>query len=328
MNELATLGLGADEERTYRALLLADGQPSADDLAAATHVPSATVRRSLARLENDGLVVRAGRSPVRWLASPPEPAFEALLARRHDELEAARRAAGDLDKEFRRKHGGGSDVVTTIVGRQAIAAQVERLDQTARTELLVLVKPPFVTSSIDTDAQTGALDRGVPTRVIYDREVLETPGAFENLARVAARGEDARLIAGVPLKLVVADRSLGLLPLHLGDPHDFDRAMLVRSSALLDALVMLFESLWRSSEPAPWAPSALASPPGDVVADADRRLLALLAAGYKDEAIARQTALGLRTVRRRVGDLMERLGAHTRFQAGVRAAERGWLSRR
>ena len=327
MNELSTLGLDPDEERVYRTLLVADEEQPADELAGSLRLPVPHLRRVLARLEADGLVTRSGRAPVRWSAAAPEPAFEALLARRQEELESARRAAAELDREFRRKHGSGSDVVTTIVGRQAIGAQVDRLDQTARHELLVLVKPPFVTSSIDKDAQTSALDRGVPTRVIYDREVLETPGAFENLARVAAGGERARIVAGVPLKLVIADRSLGLLPLHLGEPHDFDRAMLVRASALLDALVMLFEALWRSSDPAPWAPEQAAEHP-DGVSEVDARLLSLLAAGYKDEAIARQSGLGLRTVRRRVSDLMERLGAHTRFQAGVRAAERGWLSGR
>lgn len=326
MSDLRTLGFGAEEEAVYRALVVADGDQQVDDLARALHRAPAQVRRALAALESDGLVVRAGRAPVRWTAAAPEPAFEALLARRHDELEAARRAAAELEREFRRRHGG-SEVVTTIVGRAAIGAQVERLDQTAREELLVLVKPPFVTSSIDKDAQTGAIDRGVPTRAIYDRAVLETAGAFENLSRVAERGELARITDGVPLKLVVADRSLGLLPLHLGHEHDFDRAMLVRSSALLDALVMLFESLWAAADPAPWSPPA-GEPTPEGLCEPDARLLALLCAGLKDEAIARQSGLGLRTVRRRVSVLMERLGAHTRFQAGVRAAERGWVRRR
>ena len=35
--------------------------------------------------------------------------------------------------------------------------------------------------------------------------------------------------------------------------------------------------------------------------------------------------LSLRTVRRRVADLMTELGADSRFQAGVEAARRGWL---
>jgi len=35
--------------------------------------------------------------------------------------------------------------------------------------------------------------------------------------------------------------------------------------------------------------------------------------------------LSLRTVRRRVAELMIELGVDTRFQAGAEAAKRGWL---
>ncbi|MFF4189615.1 IS5 family transposase [Nonomuraea sp. NPDC001831] len=52
----------------------------------------------------------------------------------------------------------------------------------------------------------------------------------------------------------------------------------------------------------------------------DKRLIALLLTGLTDEAIARQLGIGYRTAQRRIDELMARLGAHTRFQAGVQAA--------
>jgi DNA-binding NarL/FixJ family response regulator len=57
----------------------------------------------------------------------------------------------------------------------------------------------------------------------------------------------------------------------------------------------------------------------------DAHLLALMAAGLKDEVVARRLGLSLRTVRRRIANLMDELGADTRFQAGLEAARRGWL---
>ena len=57
----------------------------------------------------------------------------------------------------------------------------------------------------------------------------------------------------------------------------------------------------------------------------DATVLRLMAAGMPDAAIARQTGFSQRTVERRVRHLMERLGARTRFQAGVQAVHRGWL---
>ncbi len=61
--------------------------------------------------------------------------------------------------------------------------------------------------------------------------------------------------------------------------------------------------------------------------DLRRFLLQQLAVGAHDEQIARKLGISLRTVRRRVADLMRELGADTRFQAGVEAARRGWLLR-
>ena len=58
---------------------------------------------------------------------------------------------------------------------------------------------------------------------------------------------------------------------------------------------------------------------------ADAALLPLLAAGLTDGAIARQLGTHPRTVQRRVRDLLDKLGAATRFQAGLQAARRGWL---
>ncbi|WP_238430957.1 LuxR C-terminal-related transcriptional regulator [Frankia nepalensis] len=54
-------------------------------------------------------------------------------------------------------------------------------------------------------------------------------------------------------------------------------------------------------------------------------LLRLLADGAKDEAAARSLGVSVRTVRRMVADLMRRLDARSRFQAGILAKHRGWL---
>ena len=50
-----------------------------------------------------------------------------------------------------------------------------------------------------------------------------------------------------------------------------------------------------------------------------------MAAGVTDEAAANRLGVSLRTVRRRVADLMERLDASSRFEAGLKAGRRGWL---
>ena len=43
------------------------------------------------------------------------------------------------------------------------------------------------------------------------------------------------------------------------------------------------------------------------------------------DGVAGEHTVSLRTVRRMMSDLMERLAAQSRFQAGVNAAKRGWI---
>ncbi|SNQ48616.1 conserved hypothetical protein [Frankia canadensis] len=59
--------------------------------------------------------------------------------------------------------------------------------------------------------------------------------------------------------------------------------------------------------------------------DTERLLLRLLGLGVKDEAVSRHLGVSVSTVRRMISDLMTVLDARSRFQAGARAAQRGWL---
>jgi DNA-binding NarL/FixJ family response regulator len=85
---------------------------------------------------------------------------------------------------------------------------------------------------------------------------------------------------------------------------------------------VLFESLWERALAVPGIEVAEGSTEG---ASGRRLLLDQLAAGAKDEQIARTLGMSLRTVRRRVAQLLDELGAESRFQAGVEAVRRGWL---
>jgi DNA-binding CsgD family transcriptional regulator len=90
---------------------------------------------------------------------------------------------------------------------------------------------------------------------------------------------------------------------------------------VLHTLHILFESVWSNAVPA-----------GEriVFGDRDRAMLArqilsALRAGVTDEVAARELTVSVRTYRRYVAEIMALLGANSRFQAGVRAAELGLL---
>ena len=87
------------------------------------------------------------------------------------------------------------------------------------------------------------------------------------------------------------------------------------------ALTLLLVGVWETAWPVP----GLAGRPYDAGTGGQRLLLSQLAGGAKDEQIARAMGLSVRTVRRRVADLLDELGVSSRFQAGAEAVRRGWL---
>jgi sugar-specific transcriptional regulator TrmB len=298
---LEGLGVSAAEETAYRGLLR-EGPSTLAGLAARLGTSAPALRRLLPRLEELGLVTRLAGRPLRILATPPHVAVEALIASRQEEMARSRAAIGPLLAEAA-PHP--EELVEVVSGRTAVARRYLQLMQGAREELLVLVQPPFASDpAVSSDEQQRTMDRGIRVRGIYGPEAFDEPHALDRVRLAVASGEEARLGA-VPIKLAIADRRTAMLPLTSEHASSVDSSLVVHPSALLDALVSLFEALWHTGLPLPGEDA-----PDDAV-------LTLLAAGLTDEAIARRLSISTRTVQRRVRDLCDRLGARTRFQAGA-----------
>lgn len=92
----------------------------------------------------------------------------------------------------------------------------------------------------------------------------------------------------------------------------------VEDAATLHALRALVRLVAQHTEP-------LHAQGGTAPNETERQLLDMLMEGLTDRAVARRLSLSERTVRRLVAQLMERLGAASRFEAGARAVERGWI---
>ena len=61
------------------------------------------------------------------------------------------------------------------------------------------------------------------------------------------------------------------------------------------------------------------------LSDEDVRVLGMLGAGLKDETIAKNLGVSMRTAGRRIRHVLDVLQASTRFQASAAAARHGWL---
>lgn len=161
----------------------------------------------------------------------------------------------------------------------------------------------------------AALQEGRQVRAIYPLRALQEAPAV--LAGRAAVGEQIRVVPEVPTRLVIVGSGRALVPDPLGVGSE--RRILVRQQSIVAVFTAYFDQLWERASAVPTLDRGQARP------DLRRLLLAQLAEGAKDEQIARNLDVSLRTVRRRVAALMVELGVDTRFQAGVEAVRRGWL---
>ncbi|MFI6410067.1 helix-turn-helix domain-containing protein [Streptomyces sp. NPDC050585] len=283
---------------------------------------------------------------------------QAELHRRVVELERLRLTAERLAARRTAGPAGGGCAVEVVTGRDAAGERAGRLLAGAEREVLLMDRAPYGALGTGLDVG-GLLARGVEVRAVLDRAGLSSPARARAVAALARRGLRVRIAAGVPTRLVAVDRRVTLLPpSDAADPGAY--ALVVADARLREALVPLFDAVWDRATPWHGTPSgdhgggayrrdgagdqdgaASGDRPGDRdgAGSGDRRdgaghgcggpeqreLLRLLAAGLKDEAIARRLGVHVHTARRRISRLLEALEARTRFQAGARATARGWL---
>jgi Sugar-specific transcriptional regulator TrmB len=321
---LAAVGVDATDQAVYESLM--DGPASLAELERAGHVDRARLRTSLGRLEEAGLVGRLAGSPVRYAAASPDVALEALLLRQGERLQRARLYAQRLAARHRRASAGDDplSLVEVVSGRLAVLQRFEHVQRGACHEIRAIDKPPYATPAGNRNPiEAELLGKGIRYRVIYDPGGLtDYHDLRADLELSTALGEHARVLPGAPTKLILADDRIGLIPLQAAPPT-IESIVVVHPSALLEALAALFESLWSRALPLPLHAD------GDVPKDGptrdEMRMLTLLTTGVPDVVIARQLGLTYRTFQRRLRELLTRLGAETRFQAGIQAVRRGWL---
>ncbi|WP_328940608.1 winged helix-turn-helix transcriptional regulator [Streptomyces sp. NBC_00250] len=319
---LKALGVGEEEERLYR-LLLSGPDRTLADLSEALGAPPAPLRRRLRALEDTGLVSRTPTRPVRYRPAPPGPAVDVLIARRQEQLDRTRSEAKELTQLW--EEGTGREPAVEVVqGAEANIQLFLQTQRSAREEILTFDKPPYVVEGVGRQAevQRDRMAHGVRYRTLYDRESLLEPEQHALARELAAHGEQARVLDGVPLKALIADGTTALVPVQLTEDR---HAVILRDSPLLDALVSLFELLWQRATPL-WPTGRPEQTDG--LSDFDKLLLGYAAVGCTDEVTARKTGLNQRTIERHMRRIMDALGARTRFQAGLQAGLKGYLGDR
>jgi sugar-specific transcriptional regulator TrmB/DNA-binding CsgD family transcriptional regulator len=315
------LGLSEAAERVYDVVLQEPGL-SSPEVSRRMGWTAARGKDALGELETHGLVTRSASRPVRFSPTSPELALGILVRQREQELDRVRATTAQYQARFAQTASTTSplDQVEVVLGRAAVLQRVTQLQRSAQHEILVLDTPPYAADHEVTAAEVEHLERGVRARVIYDSTALDTSTQLATVRRLAELGEEARIRESLPTKLMIADQRHAIVPLGFESPG-INGVVMVHTSPLLDALIALFESLWLAATPVAWST-------GETRTDSeptDTDLLTLLAAGLKDDAIARNLGVSRRTVQRRIRRLMQHVGAQSRAQIVLQAARLGQL---
>jgi Bacterial regulatory proteins, luxR family len=330
---LEGLGLRSEQEQTYRHLL---DSPRLSVAALVARRPEWTpaqaeaVLRSLVPL---GLAVQTDLTGSTYAAIAPDVALTALVRARVDAARSAERAVPELMAAFWQGRPEPESVhfIDVVTDEHSITERWYQLQRAAQREVRGFDCPPYFADPADPDPiELERLAEGVSYRVIYADEVLQVPGRWPDLEVGIAAGEQARTTHQLPVKLTLFDDFAATLPVAGrtdGACEGSHVVIVVHRSPLLDALSALFEVYWDHAVPlTPEADTSSTTP--RLTADDDARLVRLLAAGLGNETIGRALGVSSSTVQRRVHELMERLGARTRFQAGLMLGRMGSTSQR
>jgi DNA-binding CsgD family transcriptional regulator len=165
----------------------------------------------------------------------------------------------------------------------------------------------------------AALERGVSMRCVYQESYRNDPCTVAYAQLLTDNGGQVRTVPAVPMQMVIVDRCVALVP--LAPAHPRDGAIEVRNQGMLAAICSLFEQVWGVGTPLGSVPRR----DGHGLSPQESEILRLLSTGHTDESVARRLDLSVRTVRRTIAEMHDRLSASSRFQAGVNAVRHGWL---
>lgn len=213
------------------------------------------------------------------------------------------------------------EAVTIVHGERELLARTMHLFTTA-TDVACAANDLATWATAQSTAEFADLVQArrpgdIRLRKVYRSALLLDPVAARTLARDQDRhGADIRITADDINETIILDRRIVILA---GDLSAGRRSYsIIAQPEAVQGVTSLFEAAWRSATDLDVYDTRIAE-----IRQLAPQVLDLLSQGVKDEAAARTLRLGVRTYRRRVAELMEALGAESRFQAGARARELG-----
>ncbi|MDI6104844.1 helix-turn-helix transcriptional regulator [Actinoplanes sp. NEAU-A12] len=275
-----------------------------------------------------GLVHRDVTLPGRFVSVDPDVVTATATARLEEQLRASQARLAEIRDGFRGLRGDYLASVQRTAGAVELIPRIEQVrvalnqaSDACRREMLTSQPGGNRSSEALEEAlarDTRLLGRGVRMRTLYHHTARFNGPSQAYVATASALGAEYRTAHQLFGRLIMFDREVAFIP----DGHGSWGAVVVREPSVVDYLYQVFEGAWDAAQPFsdPYTAGMQI-----VARELDRTILRLLATGLKDETIARRLGMSLRTARKHIADIMEGLGAQSRFQAGLRAAAAGLL---
>jgi hypothetical protein len=189
------------------------------------------------------------------------------------------------------------------------------------SEVLTIVPVPRLDGDFIRRArepELHALESGVHMRTLYHRDIVGHIPSLAFVRELVAAGAEARSAPRLPTWMTIIGRQVVVLPVDPARPKG--DVLFVHGGGHVHTALWAFGNAWQTSVP-------LLSETGQpFLTPMERGVLTTLAHGAKDECGARQLGISARTYRRCVTEICTRLGASSRFEAGVQAVKSGLLS--
>ncbi|GAA3768032.1 LuxR C-terminal-related transcriptional regulator [Streptomyces phyllanthi] len=325
---LTMFGLELMEEAVYREMR-ASPAPAAEEIADRLAVALDQVRACLDRLVELGLLRHSFEVPGRFAVVDPILSLQQSLAGQHEELMRRQRRIAETHAEVVRLLMSGAsglsgrvEQVERLLGMDEVQCRVDRLAGQATREVLTF-RPGGAQSAPELMAarrnDAALLSRAVSIRTVGTDTDSYDAATMAHVHWLNSNGGQFRSSATPLPRMILVDGSVALVPV---DPENTTAGALhVTDPGLVAPMVVLFEQTWSLATPL----DAQRPAAGDTLNGTERALLRLVANGCTDAAAAGQLHVSHRTARRMMAALMERLGARSRFEAGVKAARLGWL---
>lgn len=213
--------------------------------------------------------------------------------------------------------------VQKVVDLTLLQSRLVEIAQHTRHELLSLHSGEAPSEEAFVSAQRTdreLVERGVRLRIVYPIEFAQLSRVRDYTETMQAQGAEFQFADAVPYRIIVSDAARAVVPIVRGQRSE--GAIITGEPGLVSGLRHLAHGIFRSGRKLhdidPAAPSGRPTA-------LEVEVVRAMSLGLADDAAARKLAVSERTFRRYVAQVFERLGTTSRFQAGVRAVERGWL---